>query len=59
MSLAGSETRPAPGGGRPKPKPRASRLATPRVRALFDYDAQDLDEISIREGDVFDLLKEG
>ena len=30
----------------------------PRVRALYDCEAADVDEISIREGDVFELVKE-
>ena len=30
----------------------------PRVRALYDYEAADVDEISIREGDVFELVQE-
>ena len=34
------------------------RRTLPRVRALYDYEAADVDEISIREGDVFELVQE-
>ena len=30
----------------------------PRVRAVYDYTAQDLDELSLWEGQVFDLVRE-
>ena len=33
------------------------RRTLPRVRALYDYEAADVDEISIREGDVFELVQ--
>ena len=28
------------------------------MRALYDYEAADVDEISIKEGDTFDLIQE-
>ena len=34
------------------------RRTLPRVRALYDCEAADVDEISIREGDVFELVQE-
>jgi hypothetical protein len=37
-----------------KPKP-----ALPKYKALYDYTAQDLDELSFKEGDVIEVLKEG
>jgi hypothetical protein len=37
-----------------KPKP-----ALPKCKALYDYTAQDLDELSFNEGDVIEVLKEG
>ena len=30
----------------------------PKVRAFYDYEAADVDEISIREGDVFEPVRE-
>ena len=30
-----------------------------KVKALWDYKGQDLDEISFEEGDIFDLIAEG
>ncbi|KAH0956465.1 hypothetical protein HN011_000851 [Eciton burchellii] len=30
----------------------------PKVRALYDYDPQDLDELGLKEGDVIEVLKE-
>ena len=45
------QQRPVPGGGRPLPKPRAVK-----VRALYDYEAADVVEISIKEGDEFELI---
>ena len=50
--------RPVPGGGRPRPKPRAVKNVV-RVKALYDYDAQENDEISIKAGDTFELVREG
>ena len=47
-SMAVSSERPIPGGGRPRPKPRQkSVMSLPKVRAMYDYEAQDLDEISL------------
>lgn len=40
----------------PPQKPAPPSL--PKVRALYDYDPQDLDELSLREGDVLEVLKE-
>jgi len=58
-SMAVSSERPIPGGGRPRPKPRQkSVMSLPKVRAMYDYEAQDLDEISLREGEVLELVKE-
>merc|ERR1712106_599932 len=59
-SMAVTTDRPVPGGGRPRPKPRERTVVSlPRVKALYDYEAQDLDEISMTEGEVLELVKEG
>ena len=34
------------------------RRTLPRLQALYDCEAADMDEISIREGDVFELVRE-
>ncbi len=41
---------------RPPPAPKPS---LPQVKALYDYDATDTDELSFKENDILDLLKEG
>ena len=47
-----------PAGGRPKPS-IARRENHPKVRAMYDYTAQDTDEIDLREGQILALIKEG
>ena len=34
------------------------RRKTERVRVLYDYEAQDLDELTIKKGNLIDLVKE-
>merc|ERR1740124_1293915 len=59
QSMAVPTERPVPGGGRPRPKPRERTVVSlPRVKAVYDYEAQDLDEISLTEGEVLELVKE-
>ncbi|XP_061409672.1 unconventional myosin-Ie-like [Lethenteron reissneri] len=53
-----SQVRPPPGGGRSKPSMQARAAAFPRCRAIYQYDAQDTDEISFSIGEVFDLTRE-
>ena len=53
-----SGPRPVPGGGRPRPKPRSAKNAA-MVRALYDYEAEENDEISIQTGETFELVREG
>jgi len=31
---------------------------TPKCRALYDYDAQDADELTFREGDIIEIDEE-
>ena len=50
--------RPVPGGGRPKPKPRMNIQSLPKLKALYDYEARDVDELSFTAGDVLDLVRE-
>lgn len=41
---------------RPPPPPPVANC--PRVKALYDYNPQDLDELRLKEGDLVELLKE-
>ncbi|XP_071573945.1 unconventional myosin-Ie isoform X1 [Temnothorax nylanderi] len=40
----------------PPQKPAPPRL--PKVKALYDYEPQDLDELGLKEGDIVEVLKE-
>lgn len=54
-----------PGGAKPPPRgPKPSLGPKPGTklktcRALWDYAAQDTDELGLREGDVIEILKKG
>jgi len=50
--------RPVPGGGRPKPKPRMTKQSLPKVKALYEYQARDVDELSFDVNDILELVKE-
>lgn len=50
--------KPVPGGGKPKPAAKPKKLY-PKAKVLYDYNAQDTDELSLEFGDVVEVLKEG
>lgn len=52
-----NSSKPAPGGGRPKPKPKPV-ITLPKCRALYDYEARDIDELTLRDGDIIDIVLE-
>lgn len=58
-SSAAPAVRPVPGGGRPKPSVKRPGPKKPQVKALYDYEAADTDEISMAEGETVELVREG
>lgn len=50
-------TRPPPK-ARKKPPP-APKPQLPLCKALYEYDAADTDELTFREGDIIEIIKEG
>lgn len=50
-------TRPPPK-ARKKPPP-APKPNLPLCKAIYDYDATDTDELTFKEGDVIEIIKEG
>lgn len=50
------QSRPAPGGGRPKPT--APKPALPKCRTLYAYEAQDTDELSFSENEIIQIVKQ-
>lgn len=42
----------------PAPIKKPATPALPKVKVLYDYNPQDLDELQLKEGDVVELLKE-
>lgn len=58
VSLYTCRSRPPPRSRKPAkgPKPAPS---LPKCKALYDYDATDTDELTFKEGDIIDILKEG
>jgi hypothetical protein len=49
--------KPAPGGGKPRP-PARPKPVLPKCKAIYDYTAQDVDELSFQEGDIIDIVNE-
>ena len=39
----------------PKPRPAPKPKRNPQARVLYDYDAQDNDEISLKEGQIIEV----
>ena len=55
-----SSTQPPPANRAKKPKPaQAPKPSLPKCKALYDYDATDTDELTFKEGDIIDIVKEG
>lgn len=48
-----------PAKAREKRPPPAPKPSLPQVRALYDYDATDTDELTFKENDILELVKEG
>lgn len=49
---------------RPPPKARKKPPAAPKpnlpmCKAVYDYDATDTDELTFKEGDIIEIIKEG
>ena len=42
---------------RPAPKPKP-KIQKPQVKALYDYDARDVDELTFKEGQFIELISE-
>jgi len=49
--------KPVPGGGKPRP-PGKPKPALPKYKAMYDYAAKDVDELSFQEGDIIEVLNE-
>lgn len=58
VKRASAQPKPVPGGGKPRPPPVKPVNLYPKVEALYTYAAQDLDELSFKEGDIIEVLKE-
>ncbi|CAG5098447.1 Oidioi.mRNA.OKI2018_I69.XSR.g15675.t1.cds [Oikopleura dioica] len=43
---------------RPKPRVAAKPKTYPKARVIYDYNAQDIDELTLREQDVVDVISE-
>ncbi|XP_071442826.1 unconventional myosin-Ie-like [Hetaerina americana] len=56
-SLGSSQQKPIPGGGKPRPALR-KKPVLPKCRAVYSYCSQDLDELTFKEGDIIDIIKE-
>lgn len=52
-----STSKPAPGGGRPKPTPKPV-ISLPKCKALYEYEAKDIDELTLKEGSIIEIVME-
>lgn len=50
--------RPPPKRGKKPPIPAKPKVL-PQLKAIYDYDANDTDELSFREGATIELVKKG
>ena len=41
-----------------KPRQKPALPSLPKVKALYDYEPKDLDELGLKEGDIVEVLKE-
>ncbi|KYM77915.1 Myosin-Ie [Atta colombica] len=41
-----------------KPRQKPALPSLPKVKALYDYESKDLDELGLKEGDIVEVLKE-
>ena len=49
---------PPPAKKRPPAAPKPG-ISFPKVKAMFDYDATDTDELTFKENDIIEVVKEG
>lgn len=52
-----ANAKPLPGAGRPKPKPKPV-IQYPKCRSLYDYEARDIDELTLKENDIIEIIQE-
>ena len=56
MDQISTKKQPAPPRIAPKPKPAPKPKAYPRAKVIYDYTKTDVDEISLKEGDIVEVL---
>jgi hypothetical protein len=49
--------KPVPGGGKPRP-PMKPKPSLPKCKALYAYAAKDIDELTFKDGDIIEVVKE-
>ena len=58
-TMKGGRGKPAPAAKRPKPQPKPPAKKLPQCRTLYNYDAQDVDELTFVPGETIEIIKEG